>query len=233
MICTCGNETIQAKDGLCKRCRLLAAVRRRQKYHWTPELDAMLRRAYRARNKRLLGIEIAEMMRRTRWPRHILQNRAQALGLRLYTSAHWTDEDVLWLRELAGSMTARKIARLIGHTESGVCNKIWQLGLSRADAEGFSINELCRLFGVHHAKVEGWIARGWLTVGEDGFDRVTYASVERFVWEHMDEYRFAACEEWWLKTMLKPPTAQKILDTVGDARRQREIDRKPAQKEAA
>jgi hypothetical protein len=47
-------------------------------------------------------------------------------------------------------------------------------------------------------------------------------SLQSFVWEHMEEYRFAACDEWWLKTMLNPK--------IGVAHA---CDRKHARKEAA
>jgi hypothetical protein len=159
MICaTCPSETIQAKDGLCKGCRLRAFTRRRQKYVWTPAHDAALRRAYRSKNKVGLNQALTEMVRRTSWPRYILLNRAQALGLRMWTCERWEPAELEALRELAGTIPSYKIAKRMG--------------------------------------------RGWLLLDDD--DRVTYASVARFVWERMEEYRFAACDEWWLKTMLKP-----------------------------
>jgi hypothetical protein len=203
MICaTCPSETIQAKDGLCKGCRLRAFTRRRQKYVWTPAHDAALRRAYRSKNKVGLNQALTEIVRRTSWPRYILQNRAQALGLRMWTCERWEPAELEALRELAGTIPSYKIAKRMGRSQHSVCNKIFQLGLESRVVEGFSVNELCPLFGVHHLKVEIWMGRGWLLLDDD--DRVTYASVARFVWDHMEEYRFAACDEWWLKTMLKP-----------------------------
>ena len=58
-----------------------------------------------------------------------------------------------------------------------------------------------------------WVGRGWLTLSEDG--RVTEDSVELFVWEHMAEYRFAACEEWWLKQTLLSGRERAMLTRRG------------------
>ena len=202
MICrTCPRET-PAKDGYCRGCRLKAYTRTRQKYFWTAELDAKLRRAYQAKNKRLAGVEIAELVRRTGWPRFIFQNRATVLGLRLYTAERWEPAEIEAIRELAGSVPAYKIAKEIGRSKSAVRNKLFTIDMESRVTEGFSVNELSKLLGTRHAKIERWIGRGWLSLSAD--DRVTHPSVARFVWEHMDEYRFAACEEWWLKTMLNP-----------------------------
>jgi hypothetical protein len=212
MTCPCGVETTQTKDGLCKGCRLRAATRRRQKYLWTPERDAALRRAYRAKNKRLLSVELKELVRRTGWPRYILQNRSQSLGLRLWSCERWEPAEIDALRELAGEMPVYKIAKRIGRSEFSVRNKLWTLGLDSRNTEGYSINELCKLFGVNHGKIEGWIGRRWLALNED--QRVPHASIESFVWKHMEEYRFAACDEWWLKTMLHPNLGKPVRRSV-------------------
>jgi hypothetical protein len=202
MICrSCPKETT-AKDGFCKGCRLVASSRERQKYFWSPEMDAKLRHAYEARNKRLLGIEISALMHHTGWPRYIFQNRAQLLGLHVYSSTRWEQWEIDSMRDAAGTIPAYKIAKILHRSELAVRNKLYTLGLESALREGFSINQLCQLFGTRHAKIDRWIGRGWLTVNDD--DRISHYSVTKFVWEHMDEYRFAACEEWWLKQMLKP-----------------------------
>jgi hypothetical protein len=201
-------------DGFCRGCRLKASSRERTKYHWTPDLDAQLRRAYRAKNKRLLGLEIGEMMRRTGWPRYIFQNRAQLLGLHVYTSTRWEPWEIESMTDVAGTMPAYKIARILGRSELAVRNKLYMLGMESRNREGYSVNELCHLFGTRHAKVQRWIGQGWLAMNSD--DRVTEASVRRFIWDHMEEYRFAACEEWWLKQMLKPEIAGKVLSVTSE-----------------
>src|ERR1039458_1177829 len=181
-------------------------------------MDAKLRRAYQAKNKRLAGVQIDELVRRTGWPRYIFQNRATVLGLRLYTAERWEPAEIEAIREMAGTAPAYKIAKEIGRSELAVRNKLFTMEIESRITEGFSINELAKLLGTRHAKIERWIGHGWLSMSAD--DRVTHASVERFVWNQMDEYRFAACEEWWLKTMLNPRMGTARLGTSKAARRE-------------
>jgi hypothetical protein len=203
MTCPCGAETIQAKDGLCRSCRILCLVKKSTKYPWTPEMDAELIRNYRvAKNKRDLSLRMTELVRRFAFPRHIIQNRAQTLGLRTRVQRNWTPDELVTLREFSGMLDLAQLARKVKRTQSAVKNKLFTMGLGCEVLEGFSQNELAGLFGVHHNKVSRWVARGWLYVNDQG--RIPHATVEKFVWDHMDEYRFAGCEEWWLKTMLNP-----------------------------
>ena len=209
MICRCGAETIQAKDGLCKRCRL----REYQviKYPWTPEMDAQLTRIYRgSRNKTELTRGLTAFGTRYRMPRYILINRAQTLDLRQRRQTTWTKAEAERIRELAGDKTIADIALQIGRTEGAVKQRISILGLSGKITEGYSHRELAALFGVHHNTIMRWVGRGWLDIA---CGRITHESVERFVWNHIHEYRFAACDETWLKMTLKPPTANKVYRT--------------------
>jgi hypothetical protein len=213
MTCPCGVETIQAKDGLCRECRCSRLAMSKRKYVWTPEMDAQLVRAYRvASNKTDLTRRLRELMRSFQFPRHILQNRAGALGLHSRPQILWTDDEIEMLREWSGTLSLTQMARKLRRTESAVKNKLFTLDLGCAVLEGFSQNELAHLFGVHHNKVGRWVARGWLFVNDQNL--IPHASVEAFIWKHMDEYRFAACEEWWLKTMLNPKIGSKPVVSV-------------------
>jgi hypothetical protein len=228
MICAlCPTECQQAIDGLCRACRLRKAIGDRQKYFWTPELDAALRRAYTAKSKAALGVAIRELMRRTRFPRCVLQNRAQALGIRFHQAQPWTAEEIGLLCDLAGAKPPRAIAGFLSNRPNGrkrtalaVRQKLFALGLGIGVTEGYSRNELAQRMGVHHARISRWISQGWLRLNDQ--DRIPHGSVERFLWDHMEDYRFAACDDWWLKTMLKPLIGVK-----------HEYDRKPVRREAA
>ncbi len=204
MICSmCTQDSQQARDGLCHRCRLRAAAARAKRYHWTPEMDAQLRRLYRtARNKAALTAGITATATRHRWPRYVVINRAQSLELRIREQRLWTAEEVETLQELAGELPVRRIAARLRRTQAAITNKLFTLGCSRKIVEGYSQNELAQLMGVHHNKVGQWVARGFLTLSD--VDRVTHTSVVRFLRRHMDEYHFRSCEEWWLRTMLRP-----------------------------
>jgi hypothetical protein len=208
MVCSdCGEDAIRAKDGLCRSCRVRIWGKKATKYPWTPEMDALLTRAYRgAKSKTDLTKAKDDLVRRFRMPRHILQNRACLLGLRTREQRPWTDAEIAYVREHSGEFSLGKLAKMLGRSEYAVKNKLFTLGLGVKVTEGFAQRELADLFGVHHGKVNRWIGRGWLQLRGE---RVTYESVQAFVWDHMDEYRFASCEEWWLKTMLKPTLGQK------------------------
>jgi hypothetical protein len=203
MICSdCKSDTFQAKDGLCRTCRMRRNGMALCKYPWTPQMDAQLAQAYRrARGKPDLTRRLKELMRQFGYPRHILQNRAQNLGLKSWPSARWSEQEIETLREYGGTLQLPELARKLRRTEYSVKQKLFAMGLGCAVLDGFSMNELAELFGVHHNKVSGWLAKGWLRLHSG---RITHESVERFVWNQMDQYRFASCEEWWLKTMLNP-----------------------------
>ncbi len=207
MICAhCPAETAQAKDGLCKTCRLRAATRRQQKYPWTPAMDAELTRIYRSvKGKKALSAQLLAFRSRYRLPAYIVVNRAVALDLRSITMRLWTQEELGYLREQAGTVSIYRIAKELHRTPLAIKHQLFRMQLSGAVCDGYSRRELQKLFGVRQEVLANWIRRGWLRVDRE--DRIPNESIERFVWEHMQDYRFASCEEWWLKQMLSPSWA--------------------------
>lgn len=202
MICPCGVDTLLGKDGLCKSCRLIASTRRRMLYRWTPGMDESLKHAYRStRRKHHLSQALTELQQHFRFPRYIIANRAVALGLKRYEIRRWTAEELVVVQDKAGSLSTKQIGKLVNRSSQAIRSKIAQMGSSAAIADGFSRKNLCELFGVRFAVVDRWIGRDWLQINRD--DRIEHSSVVRFLWEHMDEYRFSSCEEWWLKMMLQ------------------------------
>ena len=209
MICSnteCGAECPQAKDSLCKLCRLKAATDARRKYAWTPAMDAELARAFQLKRQREHSAALTQIAQRYRLPRYIVHNRAQALGRKLREQRPWTAEEIAFLEDNAGSMALRRISQHLHRSQASVSHKLIRMGTSSMITEGYSLNSLAELFGVRWEKVNTWVSRGLLAIC-DG--RVPHESIAHFVWEHMEEYRFASCEEWWLKTMLKPTLGRK------------------------
>lgn len=196
------------KDGLCKSCRVRRMGVARLKYGFTPELDLQLTMAYRThRNRKEQANAIKEMVRRTRYPKWAFMNRAVHLGLRAKVSNFWKPEEVRYLEEFAGEVSVRTMSDKLGRPSSAIQAKIIAMGMSSAVTSGFSVHQLTKLFGVHGRRINEWIGKGFLTYDEQE-KHVAYAEVERFCWVHMSEYRFASCQEWWLKTMLKPTTGK-------------------------
>jgi hypothetical protein len=196
----CKSEAIQAKDGLCRGCRLRANVKRI--YPFTPEMDAQLTRIYRsAKNKLRHSAAMTDFATHYRMPKYIVQNRAQTLNLRTRIQIPWSAEDIEYISENAGRISIFKMSKHVRRSPGSVKQKLFALGIGAMVVEGFSQRELASNFGVPHSTIARWLGRGWLWL--EG-DRIPHEAVAKFVWEHMAEYRFAAAEEWWLKVMLNP-----------------------------
>lgn len=198
----CARETFQAVDGLCRGCRLRKYTALATKYPFTPQMDDELRRIYRRTARRPeLSDAITHLCKLWRIPRDIVLKRAQILGVCLIPKPAWTPQQIAYLREYAGTRPIHRMAKDLGRSYSSVNQKLQDIGLTGAVTDGYSYAELAALMGVVGSKIARWVDKGWLAL-RDG--RVTYDSVRRFVWEHMEDFRFAACDEWWLKTMLRP-----------------------------
>ncbi len=221
-ICLQCPRPAHGKDGLCLTCRICMLAARFKKYHWTPEMDEQLKRIYRSsRTKTDLSRNLAEFVKRHGFPRHIVSNRAVTLDLRMWRVRLWTEEELDYLRGMAGDVSLTKMAKFLGRSESSLKCKMSELQITAERCDGFSIKQLCELMGTRHDKVSKWIGRGWLVMDDH---LVTEASVRRFLWDHMDAYRFASCEEWWLKLMLNPDLGRK----ASDRRRASPVDRMAA-----
>ncbi len=202
VMCHRCEKPAQGKDGFCKGCRIAAYVV--VKYRFTADLDERLRKAYREHGRLSGKIRaIDDLVKVTGWPRWVFRNRALRMGWcqRQYTK--WTAEQVELLEEMAGSVGLRMMSNRLGLPMAAIAHKLQALGLSRVVAEGYTRHQLSNLMGVKQARINEWIGRGWLLFDEVD-ERVPQASVERFLWKYMEKYRFASCEEWWLKRMLNP-----------------------------
>lgn len=212
---TCSNcpKPAAGVDGFCKGCRIKRFVK--TKYPFTPELDRRLTKAYREHGLTGKIVALDDLVHITGYPRFVFMNRANKMGLRTRAYKPWTRDDVAYITVNAGERSARAIAKHLGRTEGSVVWKLNELGMSAAQTNGYTRCQLGELFGVKQYVVDKWIARGWMYFCEAD-KRVPYSSVEHFVWKHLDKYRLASCEEWWLKTMLKPT----IGAVVGRPRRE-------------
>lgn len=202
-LCRFCRQQEEQRGGRCKTCRLLMYVERRRKYDFRPEWDEALRRGYRDARTRWDVTDLLDHMERlTGFPRSTVALRAGQLGLSLMKRRPWNrDEDAL-LHELYGTMTIRRIARRLNRSEAAVRNKAHVLRIQNEIFTSYSENQLKDLFGVTHGKVRTWVARGWLTLNQDR--RIPETSVERFIWNHLEEIEFRRVDEAWLKGILQP-----------------------------
>ena len=204
MTCSeCLQQAPKQKGGRCKRC-VCRALTPEPKYHWTDELLAGLRRAYKAARKAECTRQIDQLVKRTGWPRYVFNNKAHLLGLRVSRSRGWTAWELEVLRERGGELSCTKLGWLLNRTAISIKQKLALMQLSSRVTKGYSRNELAQQMGVHHARIDAWLRKGWLRV--DDQDRIPDTVIRRFLFQHMDEYRFGPCDEPWLKTMLNPRT---------------------------
>ncbi len=216
--CACGNPVAPGKDGRCLPCRGRHGASFRRKYVWTPAMDEELRRAYGMKGPiREASKAITVLCARYRIPRHVAKCRATRMGLKLYTLDAWTKEEMDYVAEYAGTKSLNEMAKHLGRSTAAISHRIYRMGYSRAITDGYSVAELKELFGTTPRTLDKWIGRGWLKVNDLG--RIPHAVVADFVWKHMEEYRFASCEEWWLKTMLKDHARGLRLTTKTEQRR--------------
>jgi hypothetical protein len=199
--CSRCTKPEHGRDGLCRGCRIKSFVK--TKYPFTPDLDRRLTKAYREHGLTGKILALNDLVRITGYPRFVFRNRASNMGLRTRQYKLWTEAEVAYITAMAGERSARAIAEHLGRPKGAVVWKLNELGMSAAQTNGYTRCALAQLFGVKQHVVDKWIARGWMFFHEAD-QRVPFSSVERFVWKHMEEYRLASCEEWWLKTMLKP-----------------------------
>jgi hypothetical protein len=221
----CPSMEGAGKMGLCPTCRL--RFYRVILYPWTPAMDDRLRMAYRSHSKKELSAKMTELQRLYRYPRHILQNRAQTLGLSAVEMNPWTDEQIAYVEENAGSISLTKMAAHLRRTPSSLKNFMHRKGLLSACQEGYSANELRTVLGVSHSQIEAWQRRGLLQRSEDLAGRITHESVRRFCLHNMEEFSLRRVDERWLKMMIREEIEQgwnagrKSMQAVGIDQAQR------------
>jgi hypothetical protein len=181
----------------------------RQKYFWTPELDARLRVMYAdAKNKLGLSKGITQFMRSTGFSRHIIRVRAADLGITTpCTKKPWSEAETRQLLELLGTVPVRKIARILNRSPRCVISRAHRLQRIVRVREGYSQNELCELFGAPQQRVARWVANGWMRVAPPGHNlagRIPESQVQQFIRNHADEYDLRRVDEPWFKGMIFP-----------------------------
>ena len=180
-----------------------------KRFHWTAELDEMLRRAYKqAHNRRKLSASLDEVERRTGFSRPAILSRAAELRLN-DPRRPWSEQEVRLLAEFAGTVSKASIARKLGRSYWSVKAAFARLEFSARLVEGFTREDVAGLLGAGPRTVRGWIERGWLLV-RDG--RITESSLRRFLCEHAEEYSLSRVDETWFKGMVFPMFGRNVTE---------------------
>lgn len=172
----CGKEreiqTGQIGEVMCCRdCAYRLRAKKntgRTKYHWTPEMDTMIRRMHfeKAGKRRTDLPSYAEYARRLRRPKHAVIRRARALGLMVQPNEPaWSNEEIRLL-QMWGWMTPAVIARRLkaagyNRTAVGVALKRKRLRIHSGRAWLYA-RELAEMLGVDSHKVARWVQLGLL-----------------------------------------------------------------------
>ena len=218
MECTaCFSTCIAHPTGLCHGCRGTAGAARRQDsparrtapsrrtrkpFLLTRDREDQLRQAYsRCRTKTELSHEVTVLANTWGVPRSTVTNQAQKIGVSLLAWKTWTDQELAFLREHAGSMSIKRLAKALKRSPDSVKHQMHRQQLSAEITEGYSLRQLQELLGVKHTRLQMWLTKGWIRMEHE---RVTERSVQRFLFQRMDAYSFRNCEETWLKGMLNP-----------------------------
>jgi transposase-like protein len=200
--CPCGELT-GYRCGLCKRCRMRQFGQSTRKYQWTPDLREELKRAYRGRGSEL-SAALGRLASKTKWPRHALKYEAIRLGIVFADPRRfWRSEEVEYLAERLGSVGIRQVAKHLRRSVSSVEAKADRLGLSCRVREGYNMADLAQVFGVSRHQVQSWLRRGLFgRIEQVQGNRVTEASVVRFLRKYPLDYSLRRIDEEWFKGLM-------------------------------
>jgi hypothetical protein len=175
----------------------------KRKYQWTPELHALLKRAY-CGNKPQIGRALDALEKKTGWPRHALKYEAIRLGI--VTADHrrlWTEREVAYIEERISSDGVKRVAKALHRSHGAVQAKAARMALSARVAEGYTITDLAVVLGEHASKISRWMDRGLLgRVQNLGGRRVGERAVAEFLRRHHCEYDLRRVDGDWFKAMV-------------------------------
>jgi DNA-binding CsgD family transcriptional regulator len=197
----CGRNNGAPSDRLCHGCRIKARPNPTRRFWWNPELDRQLRAVYQeAHTRRELTEGLNTFQRQSGFTRVVVLARATQLGLSSDTR-RWTPAEIEVLGDLAGTLSKSAIARKLGRSYWSVKAQCSRLCIQSRIISGYSRVDVQYLLGVGPRSTTKWIKLGWLKLHND---RITEASMVKFLREHPEEYRLSRVDETWFKGLLFP-----------------------------
>lgn len=186
-----------------------------RKYRWTAERDQVLRDRY---DSRLRGRATA-IAASLGWPAWVVKKRAQQLGLSRPWPAgrrDWTDHELRFLEQWSGRRASIWIARRLKRSETSVVVRQKRLDLCRRVRAGYTLRDLCAVFGVDHHTVARWADQGKLAVTRRQTGRtelqgdpwsIDEAAVVAFVRQHPGEVDLRKVDQAWFFDVIVATTA--------------------------
>ena len=200
------------KDQLCHSCRIKGRPNPNKLYHWTPDLEISLTRAYRqASTRRELSRNLDDFQRRSGFTRIVIVSRARMLGLGA-KRRRWTPAEIETLASEAGRMSKSAIARKLKRSYGSVKAECSKLELRCRISEGYSQADVACLLGASVRSVRKWISLGWLRLQHS---RITEASMIRFIRTRTEEYQLSRVDEAWFKGVLFSAFGRDYTNSLG------------------
>lgn len=150
---------------------------------------------------------LSHLQQTTGFSRFTILSHAVELGLSS-TRRAWSKQDLSFLRDDLGRISAAALARKLGRTHSSVKAKVSKLRMSARITEGYSYADLQELLGVSKRRLDKWVQMDWLRMKAN---RASEESVARFLRTHPGEYVLSRVDEAWFKGLVFP-----AFNTAGD-----------------
>ena len=167
---------------------------------WTPELDELLRSAWK--RGRLLAARRAIRQQQPTWSRYSIKRRAVALGLNGSRPRPWSTTEVNHLLlSIDSNASLALIAKRLDRSVAAIRKKLWDLGYRAESLGGYKVKEVAEMLSVSPRRVQYWVERKQLlTKG----GRITDRSLSAFFRTHQEKVPYEtlpADMRSWLREM--------------------------------
>ncbi len=193
-----------------RRRSIPAAKATRSRYHWTPEIDEMIRQAHNGADYKSTGA-VRRLAARLGFPLRVVSRRAERLGVSRIVVERWSDEETAVVRRnahLSPIVIVRKL-RKAGYRRT-LCAVVNKIQAGRIRREGYSAEELAELMHVNARTISRWIESGKLkaqrveksNAAEGFYWFIRPRVLRRFLIEHLGEVEIRRCDKYWLVDLL-------------------------------
>ena len=116
----------------------------------------------------------------------------------------WTPNEDAFVREHAGAMSIKEIARILKRSHESVTARVNLVQSIRQTREGYTPGDLARLFGARPEKVRRWIEKGLLGASRSFSPeaRILGTDLLRFIEGCYHEYDLRTVHQEWFKAVV-------------------------------
>jgi hypothetical protein len=191
------------------------ARKAKRKYHFTEQIDQLIRAAYLERGTGRTLIGLKPLVRKLGLPHWALKKRARELGLARTKEKPWSEPELEILARYSWMSDERIRLKLKSagfvRTVTGIHLKLKRMKFKH-DASFYSANGLASAFGIDSHVVSRWIRSGCLRARARGTARrpaqngdiylIHEKDVRRFVIEHPTEIDLRKVDQLWFLDLI-------------------------------